>query len=73
MESDEELIDRLDRNRDFWSNEEVDKLLSLARRGAAAGDVLEALKETLVIAKRNEVGDYVARAEAAILKAEGEK
>jgi len=38
---------------------------------AAAPELLEALKETLAIAKRDEFGDYVIRAEAAIAKAEG--
>ena len=42
-----------------------------ARLIAAAPELLEALKETLAIAKRDEFGDYVIRAEAAIAKAEG--
>ena len=39
---------------------------------AAAPDLYEALCETLEIARRNEAGDYVQRAEAALAKARGE-
>ena len=48
-----------------------DEAVANARLIAAAPELLEALKETLAIAKRDEFGDYVIRAEAAIAKAEG--
>ncbi|MBW3096846.1 hypothetical protein [Pseudohoeflea coraliihabitans] len=55
-----------------WDVIGEEEIAANARLIAAAPELLEALEETLIVATRNEDGDFADRARAAIAKAKGD-
>jgi len=82
-----DIVERLRREEDALDNEAADEIERLRKENAvllhSADDVYkrlmpevdrlrEALKETLAVARRNEIGDYIQRAETALQQKESE-